>query len=489
MTPECVQLMKWLIEPGTVVYLSGEAGTGKTYQIQQLLAHWPKPSHKDELPTVAVTAPTGLAADHIGGQTIHLFLRIPVKEQGFDLRYLPNGLLQLNPEDFPTGHRQSHESFEERIKALKLLIIDEVSMVRCDLMEIIEARLRMVRENDKPFGGLSLLLVGDLHQLPPVCKKEDREILRQTGHKSPYFFDARVFSRQVVTIRFMELTQVHRVQQGMRKSAELKDMLHNIREGKWTEEAQRITDQRNALIRERFSTETANKFITTHRVRAAIMNQWMLHYLPGPFVRITPICKGEGENYDIKPQTLVIKVGAPVMFTESDTVTIRGGKRRFYKGTFGIITQICNDHLIISIQQADGTLKQEKILRMRWRMNEDHELKRIARPDYKEAKNYVSQYPIELAWAITIHKAQGCSIDKLFVDAQELFESGQLYVALSRATSMAGLHLLNRIIAPPADVDPAVLRFEEAMRNQNVMSHTKPAESNETAIPTETNHD
>ena len=266
-------------------------------------------------------------------------------------------------------------------------------------------------------------------------------------------------------------------------------MLHNLREGKWTEEAQRITDQRNALIRERFSTETANKFITTHRVRAAIMNQWMLHYLPGPFVRITPICKGEGENYDIKPQTLVIKVGAPVMFTESDTVTIRGGKRRFYKGTFGIITQICNDHLIISIQQADGTLKQEKILRMRWRMNEDHELKRIARPDYKEAKNYVSQYPIELAWAITIHKAQGCSIDKLFVDAQELFESGQLYVALSRATSMAGLHLLNRIIAPPADVDPAVLRFEEAMRNQNVMSHTKPAESNEIAIPTETNHD
>lgn len=471
MTPECATLMRWLLNEGTLVYLSGEAGTGKTYQIRQLLAEWPTPQHDYDPPTVAVVAPTGLAAEHIGGQTIHLFLRIPVMD--FELRYDDKGQLLLNPDDFAPIKSKEQQAFRKRIKALKLLIIDEVSMVRCDLMEIIEARLRMLRENDKPFGGLSLLMVGDLHQLPPVLDKTRRDyLLKETWHQSPYFFHAHCLENPKLTMKFMELTEIKRIRHGKRKSEELGTMLHAIRQGEWTPETEEILLQRYELVRESFKPSPADKYICTHRHRAAIINQWMLHYLPGPFVYIPTLAPGNGKEYIEERRALLVKVGAPVMFTESDNEATKRQKRRFYKGTFGLITNIDTDHLTIALQQPEGKPREIQVSRMRWTMSPEGELKRIPITHYKQVKDYISQYPIELAWAITIHKSQGSSLDNVFVDAQELFEPGQLYVALSRATSMAGLHLLaplrpdNETHQPYIQVDPHVLAFERYMREQ-----------------------
>lgn len=185
MTPECEILIQWLQTPCTVVFLSGEAGTGKTYQIRQLLKHWPKPQKPADLPTVAVAAPTGLAAEHIGGQTLHLLLRIPVADLAIE--YDPSGLRRLSPYSFPSDQYPDFVPFQQTIKALKLLIIDEISMVSFDLFELIEARLRMIRESDQPFGGLSLLVVGDLHQLPPVKDELLSHKLRSTRHDSVFF--------------------------------------------------------------------------------------------------------------------------------------------------------------------------------------------------------------------------------------------------------------------------------------------------------------
>ena len=469
MTRECEQLLAWLRRPGTVVYLSGEAGTGKSYQIGEVIRHWPKPKGKDDPPYVAVAAPTGLAAERVGGETIHQLLGIPIKR--FGLRYSENGLLRTAKDAFVGAGRRDLSLLKARVRALQLLIIDEVSMVRCDLMEVIEARLRMLRENDQPFGGLSLLLVGDLHQLPPVSDKIDKEYILETGHRSLYFFDARCFSQKTVPIRFMELKEIRRVQMSRRGSLELRRMLHEIREGVWTDETRSILRQRYELSRESFRPSASDKYITTHRLRAAIINEWMLHYLPGPFVSLAPQAKGEGLKLIDELPTLLLKVGAPVMFTESDMSLSTKGKRRFYKGTFGTVSRIMTDHLIIAIPEADGRIREEKVIRERWRMSErDGTLRRLNPQAYKRATDYVSQYPIELAWAITIHKAQGCSLENVFIDTEEVFESGQLYVALSRATHLGGLHMLSPAEDPEIDIDPNVRRFEELMRGEGVPS-------------------
>lgn len=472
MSADCETLMRWLLQEGTLVYLTGEAGTGKTYLVRQLLQRWPTPSHADH-PTVAVVAPTGLAAEHIGGQTIHSYLHIPVKP--YELHYQCDGLLSLNPNDFATYEGKDQSAYIAQIKALKLLIIDEISMVRCDLMEIVEARLRMLRESPKPFGGLSLLLVGDLHQLPPVCDPNQRDyLLINTDHRSLYFFDAHCLHHPDVKLKFMELKEVKRVQQGKKKSAELRQMLHEIREGQWTPETQNIVEQRYDLVREHFEPRAGHKYLCTHRIRAAIINQWMLRYLPGQFVRIATRFAGDGEAYMNERPALLLKIGAPVMFTDTDNEATQKERRRFCKGTFGLVTQICEEHLMIAIRQADGSYKQERITRMRWNKDKQPQLERIPRSQYNQVRNYISQYPIELAWAITIHKSQGSSLDSVFVDAQELFDPGQLYVALSRATSMAGLHLLAPLTKPQIQVNPSVAKFEAAMRKQSRHDHKPP---------------
>ena len=474
MTPECEILIQWLQTPCTVVFLSGEAGTGKTYQIRQLLKHWPKPQKPADLPTVAVAAPTGLAAEHIGGQTLHLLLRIPVADLAIE--YDPSGLRRLSPYSFPSDQYPDFVPFQQTIKALKLLIIDEISMVSFDLFELIEARLRMIRESDQPFGGLSLLVVGDLHQLPPVKDELLSHKLRSTRHDSVFFFSAYCLKHPAVHLKYMELTEVKRVQRNSRKSAALKDLLQNLRTGHWDDQMRDLLQQRYELARENFYPTPSSKVVTTHNIRAMVINQWMLHYLPGPFQPLYTQYQGTGIQYVGMKPNLLVKVGAPILFTESENTVNKKGKRRYYNGTFGVITQIYNDHLMIAIRQSDGTYREEKITPLRWRLEGDV-LKRIPYPSYPYEKDYISQYPIDLAWAITIHKAQGASLDQVFVDAQYAFEPGHLYVAMSRVTSMAGLFPLFKLDHPAIQPDAAVIAFERQMR-QWIQEHPEEFQRN-----------
>jgi hypothetical protein len=393
------------------VFVTGRAGTGKSTLLHLLV--------EETARRVAVVAPTGLAAINVGGQTIHSFFRLPPRfVDTRELRALRH-----------TGV----------MKAIDLLVIDEVSMVRADLMDGIDVTLRLNRRNDAPFGGVQLALFGDLWQLPPVVREPElKEYFEAQG--GPWFFQAQVW--QQAGGRSIELGRIYRQQD----DPGFMRILQAVRDGEPDAE---VLGELNARVRSRRVVEQADDVVvlTGTNAAAARENGRRLALLPGRVANYAAEVAGRFDPGAFPTeQDLLLKVGARVMFLRNDP------EGRWVNGSFGTVTALGDDGPTVTL--ADGT---GHVVRPTAWENIAYQYDRPGKQITREVVGTYKQLPLRLGWAMTIHKSQGQTFDRVCVDlAGGAFSHGQVYVALSRCRSLAGLALLRPLRAEDVLLDFSV---------------------------------
>lgn len=421
------------------IFLTGKAGTGKTTLLKKIKETSSK--------KMVIVAPTGVAAMNAKGTTINSFFQLPNGSffpGDISLENLQSGFISIQSmvSDLSFNREKSNLLHE-----LELLVIDEVSMVRCDLMDVIDAILRSVRKNNAPFGGVQLLLIGDLYQLPPVVKREDWAFLR-TAYLSPYFFESHVIRRN--PLLQVELTTVFR-----QTEPEFINILNSIRNNQIDDNMLELLNKRHDPL---FSTsdELNPIIITSHNAEASTINQQKLNELPGTEYTFNGEVNGEFREAGIQAeQVLKLKEGAQIMFIKNDT----GDDRKFYNGKIGKVKLITDNEIYISFpEEEDEDLLLEKTSWQSYEYKTDPEQVIV-----QQQIGEFSQYPIKLAWAVTIHKSQGLTFDKAIIDAGKSFVAGQVYVALSRVRTLNGLILKSRIST------------ESLRSNAEVINYMKPA--------------
>ena len=392
---------------GISIFLTGKAGTGKTTFLKALKEHSSK--------RIIVVAPTGVAAINAGGVTIHSFFQLPLSP------YVP-GTTFKDRYDFGKEKRRI-------IRTLDMLVIDEISMVRSDLLDAIDNVLRRYRDPTLPFGGVQLLMIGDLHQLTPVVTPRDEELLRPY-YDTPYFFGSHALQQtSYVTI---QLTHVYRQQDQV-----FIDILNHVRDGVPTaEDLARL----NARCKPMFIPKPEEGYIrlTTHNRMADSYNDNELHKLPGKrYVFKAEIEKEFPESSYPADVNLELKQGAQVMFIKNDP----SPSHLYYNGRIGHVVGFEEGKIVVKCPGDDYTISVEPAEweNTRYAINEE---KKIIEP---QVLGVFRQYPLRLAWAITIHKSQGLTFEHAIIDASASFASGQVYVALSRCKSLEGLVLASQI--------------------------------------------
>ncbi|MCC8144109.1 MAG: AAA family ATPase [Tannerellaceae bacterium] len=398
-------------QTGNHLFLTGKAGTGKTTFLRNLRKASPK--------RMIVVAPTGVAAMNAGGVTIHSF---------FQLSFSP-----FIPADTPgTAIPASQLRFSKEkiniIRSLDLLVIDEVSMVRADVLDAIDEVLRRYRDRRKPFGGVQLLLIGDIQQLAPVAKEEEWNILRNY-YKSSFFFDS--MALRECTYFCIELTHIYR-----QTDNEFITLLNNIRDNQLDEETLHLL---NTRYKPGFTPKPDEGYITltTHNIQARQLNEKRLQELEGRLYRYEAEIADEFPEY-LYPtdKQLELKRGAQIMFIKNDT----SGEKRYYNGKIGKIVLINPTKIVVADEQGQEMVVEQEI----W-----HHTKYTINQETKEITETIAgsfrQYPLKTAWAITIHKSQGLTFEHAIIDAGAAFSYGQVYVALSRCTSLEGLVLTSPI--------------------------------------------
>ena len=415
-------------ETAANLFLTGKAGTGKTTFLRRLRNSSPK--------RMIVLAPTGVAAINAEGATIHSFFQLPFSP------FIPGkGFLEKD------GRRYSFSKDKRRIIAsLDQLVIDEISMVRPDTLDAIDSVLRRYRNPALPFGGVQLLLIGDLRQLAPVLRDNEREML-SPYYASEYFFESMALRQSgFVTI---ELSTVYR-----QSDRNFIDILNAVRDGNVTPQ---ILDKLNSRYIPNFVPQDSQGFIrlTTHNRMADDINYRRLAALPSEEMQYSAVVNGNFPEFSYPADSLLrLKVGAQVMFVKNDS----GSDRRYYNGMLGEVTGMTEDKVIV--RPADGsapiTVCYAEWENTKYVINEESKEIELVR------EGTFSQLPLRLAWAITIHKSQGLTFDRAIIDAGYSFAPGQTYVALSRCRSLEGLVLGQRI--PPSAVitDYTVNSFIEA---------------------------
>jgi len=415
------RLVRRILESGRpVVFVTGNAGTGKSTLISYL---------RDTLEKkLAVVAPTGVAALNARGATIHSFFHLP-----------------------PRLHEERDikvASDPEMYEKLELLIIDEVSMVRADLLDSVDLFLRKNRRDQRPFGGVQLLLVGDLFQLPPVVTDDAREMLGARGYASPYFFSSRALHK--TSISAIELTVFFR-----QEDRTFIELLNRVRTG---ENPDRVADELNRRCSHN-GEAGASITLTGTNYLAERINGRELALLPSREFRFEGEASGsfglDGDRLP-SPQDLRLKVGAHVMFTKNDE------QHRWVNGTIGVVKDIEEGRVFVEIVGGARPGIHE-VAPTTWKTHRYRYNKKLERLETREAGKY-TQYPLMLAWAVTIHKSQGQTLDNVLLDlCRGAFASGQLYVALSRCRTIEGIHLARPVRASDVICDPEVRRFHEKL--------------------------
>jgi ATP-dependent DNA helicase PIF1 len=419
------------------IFLTGKAGTGKTTLLRKIKEQSTK--------KIIVVAPTGVAAMNAKGTTINSLFQLPPGSffpGDIDLERLQSGIVSIQSLVSDLSYSRDKLTL---LNELELLVIDEVSMVRCDLLDVIDAILRAVRKNNAPFGGVQLLLIGDLYQLPPVSKREEWSFLRNV-YPSPYFFDA-------VVIRNNPLLQVELTEVFRQTEPEFISILNAIRNNQISQESLDILNRRHQPTFT--ATEDLNPIIiTSHNVEANSINKKKLDDLAGMEYTFDGEISGDFRDLGMQAeQSLKIKEGAQVMFIKNDT----GDDRKFYNGKIGKIKSIRNTEIWVSFPQEEDLLL-EKSSWQSFEYKTDTE-EAIVQQQVGE----FSQYPIKLAWAVTIHKSQGLTFDHAIIDAGKSFVAGQVYVALSRVRTLNGLILQSKI------------NTESLRSNVEVINYMRPA--------------
>ena len=391
---------------GRSVFLTGKAGTGKT----TFLKYITRTTNK----RFVVLAPTGVAAINAGGSTIHSFFQLPL------CPYLPDVKELITEYQMPESHRSLRKERIKIIRTLDLLIIDEISMVRADLLDAVDMTMRRYRRNDKPFGGVQLLMIGDAQQLSPVVKENERQYISQV-YPSPYFFHSKALGQlSYITI---ELQKVHRQQ-----DKDFLNILNGIRENNPTPDILRML---NSRVKAYESDEDVIR-LTTHNAQADKVNGMKLDALPGDAVTFGAEIEGEfPENSYPAEEVLALKKGAQVMFIRNDS------EAGFYNGKIGKVTDIGANGQV-TVTDADGL--SINVTPAEW-ANSQYVLDEESGEIRQSIIGTFKQLPLRIAWAITIHKSQGLTFDKVIIDAGSAFAFGQVYVALSRCRTLEGISL------------------------------------------------
>ena len=387
---------------GISVFLTGKAGTGKTTFLHDLVARTRK--------RVVVVAPTGVAAINAGGVTIHSFFQLPLSP------FVPGAELK-SKYDFGRDKRKI-------IASLDLLIIDEISMVRCDLLDAIDYVLRRYRDHHRPFGGVQLLMIGDLAQLTPVVTPEEEGLIK-CYYETPYFFSSNALRQiQYVTV---ELSHVYRQQE-----LQFVELLNHVRTGHLSESDLSLL---NSRYKPGFIPKPGEGYIrlTTHNHMASRFNEQELMRLSSRMVEFKAKVEGTFPETSFPTEaTLCLKEGAQVMFIKNDT-----NNGAYYNGLIGCVTELSEDRIVVTPQGSDSLIEVDVV---QWE-NTRYALNEKTREIESEVLGTFSQYPLRLAWSITIHKSQGLTFDRAIVDAGHSFAPGQAYVALSRLHTLDGLVL------------------------------------------------
>lgn len=412
---------------GRSIFLTGKAGTGKTTFLKTIV----EKSRKRPI----VVAPTGVAAINAGGVTIHSFFQLPFTP------YVPGSKLESK---FDFGREK-----RKIIASIDLLIIDEISMVRADLLDAIDTVLRRFRDHYQPFGGVQLLMIGDLAQLTPVVTQEDEQILKPY-YDTPYFFGSKALQQiDYVTI---QLDHVYR-QQDM----SFIDILNQIREGHPTSEVLSVL---NNHYKPTFIPKPEEPYIrlTTHNQLANYYNDTELKKLSGRSYLFHAEINGTFPDFSYPTaETLELKQGAQVMFVKNDP----SAEHLYYNGRIGRVTYVDAYKILVL---CDGDNDAIEVEPLEWE-NTRYTLNEETREIETEVQGVFKQYPLRLAWAITIHKSQGLTFDRAIIDANQSFAPGQVYVALSRCRSLEGLVLASplgtRAIINDERVDSYIAQQEE----------------------------
>lgn len=424
------------------IFLTGKAGTGKTTFLRNLI----ELTHKKAV----IVAPTGIAAINAAGVTIHSLFQLPFGT------YLPKQPAvepvnqQYNTPRSIVRHLQMNTTKRRIFQDLELLIIDEVSMLRADLLDAIDMVLRYIRRNNNSFGGVQVLFIGDLHQLPPVVKSNEWQLLGEF-YNSVYFFDAHALQQHPPV--YIELEKIYR-----QADSVFINLLNNLRNNEITAEDINLLEK---YYRTDFVPAREEKYITltTHNQRADTLNKKSLEELQGSSNFFKATVEGEfSENSYPAEHRLELKLGAQIMFIKND----QSGDRRFFNGKIATVIRMKEDEIEV---ETEGEREKIVLEKYTWK-NIRYSNHKVTNEIEEEVIGKFIQYPIKLAWAITVHKSQGLTFDKAIIDIGNAFAPGQIYVALSRLRSLDGLVLTSQVSRTGIKQDQNVSFFSKNKQEQ-----------------------
>ena len=428
-------VLQFINETDRHLFVTGKAGTGKTTLLREISDNTSK--------KIAIAAPTGIAALNADGVTLHSLLKLPTEI------VLPTDQRGLNRKTI--GDVVAELSFspakEKLIQELDILIIDEVSMLRADLLDVINRILIEVRSNPTPFGGVQIVYFGDLFQLPPVANRAE-EMALSKYYSSLFFFDANAIKQSPPV--YIELQTIYR-----QNDPEFISLLNHIRENVADEKDLTALSKRMMSKIQPSSSEPVIT-LTSHVKRAEDINNAELDKIAGDAVVFVASLDGQVEERRMPFESeLRLKVGAQVMFVKNDS----SPQRNYYNGKIGTVVELSSNHVKVSIGGEQViNVEPEKWQNTEYKPNEDKG--KFERTITGEVK----QLPLKLAWAVTIHKSQGLTFDRAIIDAGRSFEAGQVYVALSRVRSLDGVFLMTPINADNLHPQPAVADYTKQAR-------------------------
>ncbi|MDO4881370.1 MAG: AAA family ATPase [Capnocytophaga sp.] len=430
-------VLQFINKTNRTIFLTGKAGTGKTTLLHKILSL----TYKNTI----VAAPTGIAALNAKGITLHSLFQLP-----FGI-YIPDNksVIEVENQNYVTPSTliqqiKLHTNKRKLIRSLELLIIDEVSMLRADTLDMIDGILKNIRNSSLPFGGLQVLFIGDLLQLPPVVKPQEWDILQQY-YKGIYFFHSKVIEQNPPL--YLELEKIYRQSDNVFIS-----ILNNLRNNKITEEDIQELDK---YVKPKFKSNQKDGYITltTHNLQADKINAEAFKKIIAPeFVYSAEIIDDFPENIYPIEQNLVLKVGTQVMFVKNDL----NPEKRYYNGKIGEVIFLSEKE--IKVQLENGEIID--VDKYAW-----ENVRYISNPKNNEITTEVLgtfvQYPLRMAWAITVHKSQGLTFDKAILDIGKVFAPGQAYVALSRLRSLDGLVLHSPMFNNGLSTSEDVIQFSQ----------------------------
>ncbi len=431
------------------IFLTGKAGTGKTTLLKEII----ETTHKNTV----VVAPTGIAALNAGGVTIHSLFQLPFA--GF----LPthNQPPQIGPntrfENRNTlrKHFMMNKTKQDVIRNMELLIVDEVSMLRADVLDAMDFMLQSVRRNNEAFGGVQVLFIGDLLQLPPVVRQEEWSVLKNY-YSGMFFFHSHVIQQN--PLLYIELDKIYR-----QTDQDFINILNNLRNNKISPQDIQILNQ---YVRPDFDIKNNQSYITvtTHNAKADSINNQSLKDLKGKSFKYYPEIVGEFPDkiYPVD-QELELKVGAQIIFIKNDL----SFEKRYFNGKMGIVHSLSEEEIVVHFPEENKYIEVEKYEWENIRYTVDENTKEIN----DEVLGTFTHYPIKLAWAITVHKSQGLTFDKAVLDVSQVFVPGQAYVALSRLRSLDGLVLLKPIQLNGITNDVSVMDYSKNKTEKEVLQY------------------